>query len=41
MLEMMNVVASAAGGLSSDQGQYVEEMRELFVPPTKTGGTWG
>jgi len=40
MIEMIVDVASAEGGLSTKQNEYVANIRALFIPSEKPPGTW-
>jgi len=40
MVQMMNEVASADGGLSTTQSEYIDTIRSLFVPVETSEGTW-
>ena len=40
MLDMMSTVVSAGGEASPTQRAFIEKSRALFVPRTRTEGTW-
>ena len=41
MVDMMSKVASADGGLSSVQKDYIDTVRSQFIPDQRSKGTWG